>query len=271
LTTLLSTALSLTLTAQTPAPSAPAATQPIPGAYHTFACIKIKPGKDAELRDWIQGDAHKFAQSRVDSGKIYGFVVLRAVLPQGTDAKCDYGMVTFFRGLPSPALTPDEMTAALQKAGVSMTAKEFMDRRESLASLVYSQMLLTHAMVGKGTKGGYVVLNSMSATNVDDWVAFETKVWQPYAEALVKDGMSSGWALNLPLFPDGSKDYIVASTVDMYPTLESVFKRDSGMADRWKKVHPDMDPQATMERANKLRTIEHRSLYRVEDEIMAAQ
>ena len=266
--TVVSAAISVSLTAQTPAS---AATQLPPGSYHSLACVKVNSGKAAEFRDWIQGDAHKLAQSRVDSGAIYGSVVLRAIYPQGADAKCDYAFVTFFRGLPTAPLTRDEFTAALQKAGISTPAKEFIERRESLGTLVYQEMLLTEAQVGGRNKPAYVILNSMSAPNVEDWLAFEKKVWQPFAEAMLKDGVSSGWALNIPIVPDGSKDLNFASTVDMYPTWESVFKRDAGMTDRWKKVHPDMDPNATFQQMTKLRTIEHRTLYKVEDAVLPAQ
>jgi hypothetical protein len=150
-----------------------------------------------------------------------------------------------------------------------MTAKELSDRRDSLAHLVYSEMLSTRTRVGKADKGGYLVLNSMSVPNMNEWLEFEQKVWQPVAEELMKEGAQSGWALNIPVFPGGAKDMNLASTVDMYPTWESVFK-NSGIAEPWKKAHPDMDVQTTMEGAQKLRTIDHRTLYRVEDMIMAA-
>jgi hypothetical protein len=166
-------------------------------------------------------------------------------------------------------MNPDDVTAALHKAGLSMTAKELSDRRDSLAHLVYTEMLFTLTRVGKVDKGGYVVLNSMSVPNMNEWLDFEQKVWQPVAEELMKEGVQSGWALNTPVFPGGAKDMNLASTVDMYPTWESVYK-SSGIAETWKKVHPDMDGQTTMERVQKLRTIDHRALYRVEDLIMAA-
>ena len=248
-------------------PAAPSGAQSNAGAFHTLACVKVNPGKEPEFRSWILGDSHKYQQSRVDSDAIYGWAVLRAIVPQGDDATCDYMIVTFFRDMPNQPMTDEEVTAALHKAGLSMTAKELADRRNSLAHLVYSEILYTDVLVGKANKDGYVVLNSMTTPNADEWVAFEKRVWQPFAEAMLKSGARTGWALNRPVFPAGSKDMHFASTVDMYPNWESVFK-ESDLGDLWKKVHPDMDIQSTMQKAETLRTIEHRGLYKVEDLIM---
>lgn len=251
-------------------PAAQSGAQQNAGRFHTLACVKVNPGKGSEFRSWITGDDHKYQQSRVDSGAIYGWGVLRAIVPQGDNAPCDYMIVTFFRDMPTPPMSEEEVTAGLHKAGLSMSAKDLADRRNSLAHLVRSEIVYTEALVGTANKGGYVVLNSMSTPNPSEWVAFEKKVWQPFAEQMVKDGVTSGWALNVPVFPGGARDMKMASTVDMYPTWEAVFK-DSGMTERWKKVHPDMDVQSTMQQAGKLRTIEHRALYKVEDLIMPAK
>jgi hypothetical protein len=101
---------------------------------------------------------------------------------------------------------------------------------------------------------------------VGEWVAYEKKVWQPIAEAMVKEGVRTAWAVNVQVFPMGSKDKTLASTVDVYPTWASMFT-DPGFDARFKKIHPDMEFGTTFEHFEKLRTIESTVLYHVEDAV----
>jgi hypothetical protein len=68
------------------------------------------------------------------------------------------------------------------------------------------------------------------------------------------------------IFPMGSKDKTLASTVDVYPTWASMFT-DPGFEARFKKVHPDLEFGTTFEHIQKLRTIESTVLYHVEDAV----
>lgn len=252
----LATAFSTTLVAQM--------TQPTPTGYHSISCIKVVPGKGADFSKFMAEDVHKFAQSRVDSGAIAAWILLRTVMPQGSEAECDYVLVSFYPGLPNPPLTGDALTAALHQAGLQMSAEEYNDRRSALSTLVYNNITQYQVLVGGAHKGDYLVFNSMKVADVGEWVAYEKKVWQPIAEAMVKEGVRTGWAINVQIFPMGSKDKDLASTVDIYPTWESLFT-DRGFDARFKKVHPDMEFGTTFEHFEKLRTIESTVLYHVDD------
>ena len=253
----LTAALSVTLVAQQ-----------APTGYHNITCVKVKPGKGADFRSMINGDVRKLEQSRADSGTISGYIVLRTMMPAGADAQCDYVFVTFYPGLPTAPMSDDEMTAALQKAGVSANLQEWGAEHEAVGSLVYNDITRYQVLVGRAKQGDYLVFNSMSVPSVRDWVAFEERVWQPFAEAAVKDGAESGWALNVQVFPNGAKDAHLVSTVDIYPSWEAAFG-NPGFMDRWKRVHPDLDFRDAMAQADKVRTIESTVLYKVENIIEA--
>jgi hypothetical protein len=254
----LATAFSATLVAQMSTPT--------PTGYHSISCIKVVPGKGADFSKFMTEDLHKYAQSRVDSGAISAWLLLRTVMPQGSEAECDYVQVAFYPGLPNEPLSDAAVTAALHQAGLQWSAQEYYDRRSALSTLVWNNITQYQVLVGGAHKGDYLVFNSMKVADVGEWVAYEKKVWQPIAEAMVKEGVRTAWAVNVQVFPMGSKDKTLASTVDVYPTWASMFT-DPGFDARFKKVHPDMEFGTTFEHIQKLRTIESTVLYHVEDAV----
>ncbi len=249
--------------------SMPLAAQQAQTGYHSIACVKVNTGKWAEADQWIAGTEHKLSQELVDSGKAQSVIVLQTQLPQGTRAECDYVFVTFFQGLPTEDPSPEEVTAALHKAGVAMTAAQLDARRTELGALVYVNITQYQTLVGGAKKGDYLAFNSINAPDVAACVSYEQKVWQPVAEQMLKDGTSSGWALNEQIFPRGTKDKPLVSTVDLFPSWDAAFKQYDSIMDSWKKVHADMDINSTMDQFGKLCAIEHTVLYKVADMMVA--
>ena len=246
------------------------AAQQAPSGYHTVACVKVKPGKEAEYRKWAAEDGHKFQQANADSGRLFAAYFLRAVMPQGTSAACDYLSVSMFPGAPPAPMSPDAMGAALKKAGLTMSAQEYVDRRSSLTQLVSNNMFQNQVFVGAAQKGDYFMVNYMKVPDMTDWLAFEKKVWQPMAESMAKDGVQRGWSVNAQVLPSGSDLKFQAVTVDIYPSWDAVF-RGIGFTERFKKVHPDMEIGTTMENAQKLRTISLSELYVLDDMVTPAK
>jgi len=247
--------------------------QQAPTGYHTVACLKVKPESNTEFRKWAAEDLHKYAQSRVDAGAISQWFILRSVLPSGQSAECDYLTVSMYPGIPPQPLGLEELDAALKKAGMSMSAQQYVDRRNSLTTLVSNNMYQNQSYVGAFKKGDYFVVNYMkvSGDNMDDYLAWEKKVWKPLAEAMAKDGVRTGWSLNTRVLPSGSEQPYQAVTVDVFPSWESIYKDDPQFVDRWHKVHPDMELGTTFERYEKLRTLAVSQLYVVQDLIQATK
>ncbi len=245
--------------------------QQAPTGYHTVACIKVKPEKASEFRKWAAEDVHKYAQSRVDSGAVSTWYLLRSIMPQGTSAECDYLVVSMFPGMPPQPMGIQELDAGLKKAGLTMSAQEYVDRRNSLTTLVSNNMFQNQAWVGSSQKGDYFMVNYMKASNPQDWVAYEKKIWQPLAEAMVKEGVTRGWSVNLQVLPSGSDLPFQGVTVDVYPSWDAVFREDTKFIERFKKVHPDMEFGTTYEQFEKLRTIFSTQLFVLDDMITSAK
>jgi hypothetical protein len=241
-----------------------------PSGYHSVACFKVKPEKASEFHKWVAEEGLKVQQAYADSGRISTAFLLRAVMPQGTSAACDYLSVSFYPGAPPSPISPDAMGAALKKAGLMISAQDYVAHLTSLIELVSNNLFQNRTTVGTARKGDYFIVNYMKVPNTTDWLAYEKKVWQPVAESMVKDGATRGWSVNVQVLPGGSDLKFQAVTVDVYPSWDAIFK-GLGFAERFKKVHPDMEIDTTMETFEKLRTILSSELYVVDEMVTPAK
>lgn len=248
-------ALSATLVAQ----------QPQTG-YHSVACFKVKPDHNADYQKFAAEESHKLAQGRVDDGEITTWYLLRSVLPQGTSADCDYLVVAMFAGAPH-LLGTEELTNGLKKSGLSISPQDYVNHRNAVSTLVSVGIFQNRAAVGSAKKGDYFRVNYMKVVDEGDWLAFEKKVWQPFAEAMVKDGILSGWSLNTRVLPGGAGQPFSGVTVDIFPSFDAVFNDGAGFYDRFKKVHPDMELGTTFEQVEKLRTRQSIEVYELVDAV----
>ena len=240
--------------------------------FHTVQCMKVKPDKGVEFRKWVEGDLHKYAQGLVDSGRLSSWALVRAVTPAGSASPCDYFVVGFYPGLPPEPLGMADLGPVLKKAGLSMTAEEWVARRDSMSTLVTTGLWQNYAAVGSMQKGDYIVVNEAKAADVDEWVAYEKKAWQPIAEQLGKEGLTRGWSVNVLMLPQrGSENRINGVTVDVYPSWDAVIKSmiDPEFVNRWRKIHPDMEIGTTFEHYDKLRNNLTANLFRIDDMISA--
>ncbi len=244
--------------------------QQAPSGYHRVACIKVKPGQESEYHKWAAEDLHKVAQARADSGAVSTWFLLRAEIPEGASAECDYLSISMYPGVPTEPMGRDDLSAVLKKAGLTTTAQEFVDRRNSLVKLISNNLFQNVAFVGSMKKGDYFIVNYMKVADTQDWLAYEKKIWQPMAELMAKDGARSGWSVNMQVLPNGSDLKYQAVTVDVYPSWNAIFE-DPHYAEVFKKAHPDMEIGTTMEHFDKLRTILSTNLYQVADMVSAAK
>ena len=244
--------------------------QPSSPDFHSVTCYKLKPDSTAAFNKFESEEVHKIAQARVDAGEITGFYLLRAAIPQGESAECDYVVVTLYPKTPHP-FTGEVLAAAISKSGLKMTPDDYVHHREAVVKLMSVAVFQNQFGVGAPKKGDYFQVNYMKVTdaNFDDWIGYEKKVWKPVAEALVKDGREDAWSVNVQVMPFGSDLPYQAVTVDVYPSEDAVFTEDPQFADRFHKVHPDMEFGTTMEHFDKLRTRGLVTLYSLDDIVAA--
>jgi hypothetical protein len=252
-------AFSTTLFAQTSSPG-----------YHSVTCYKLKPDSSAAFNKFESEEVHKIAQARVDAGELTGWFLLRAALPLGESVDCDFLIVSLYPKTPHQ-FAGEVLANAIRKSGLNITPDDYIRHREAVLKLMSVAVFQNQAAVGTPKKGDYFQINYMKVAdaNFDDWIAYEKKVWQPMAEALVKDGKEDAWSLNVQVMPFGSDLPYQAVTVDVFPSEDAVFTEDPQFADRFHKVHPDMEFGTTMEHFDKLRTRGLVNLYSLDDIVTA--
>lgn len=244
-----------------------------PAGYHTVLCIKVNPGKDAEHRKWWDEEGKKLTQAIVESGQVAAYYRLRAVAPSGTSAPCDVLTVSVYPGLPPEPPTPEQREALLKKAGIT-SAEEFQARGNATRTVVSSEIFQNQLALGTMKKGDYVAVSYMKTAHINDWITMEKTIWQPLADAMIKEGVQSGWSVNLEIFPNGDDMPYQGVSVDVYPSLAAAIKGQNfdPRFDEWfKRVHPGLDENSTLDNALKTRTQSKVYLFQIEDVVEATK
>jgi hypothetical protein len=237
--------------------------------YLSSSCIKVQPGKGQEYRNFVSDYAFKANAHLVSTGRATSHTVLRAVIPSGEEARCDYMTVTTYTGSPAVPLAVGEQDKILQAAGLKLSWTDYVAKRTELSKLVATELWTTRERVGSFDKGDYMYLNRMHVHNQADYRKFEHDIWRPLAEVMIKDGLMKSWSFHTLALPSGTDVRITAVTADVLGNWEAVFKQNS-LADSWKKAHPGKDLDKTMDALGKLRDLAHRDLYVVQERVTAA-
>jgi hypothetical protein len=217
-----------------------AAAQNQPQAYVADTCVKAAAGKGLETSAYIREVLAKTAQVRVDEGTAAWYLAISAVVPAGSEARCDYHLVTGYKGFP-PEASAERAAADRKKAGITMTPAELAERANAVGHAVSTDYWRVLADVGPNLeKGQYVRLNyeKLKPGQATAYVKLETTGWKPFVESLKGSGL--GWHLNVLSMPGGTSQRYSAMTVDTYPTWEALGK--GWPTSEWSKVHPDLKP-----------------------------
>lgn len=243
--------------------------QSSPG-YHTVACFKLKPDSSDAFHKYVNDEVLKIAQARVESGDLSAWYLLHSVFPQGESAECDYIIVAIYPKMPH-LLTKEIVAAAIKRAGLTITADDYLKHRDAVSRLISSAIYQNQTSVGGPQKGDFFEVSYMKASqdNIEDWIDYEKKVWKPFAEQSVKDGVQHGWSVNVPVLPGGSELPYQGVTIDIFPSMDAVFAGDPHFIERFNKVHPDMDFGFAIQHFEKLRTQARIQLYQLDDIFVA--
>lgn len=210
-------------------------------------CVKARPGKSAELRQFLTGTTAKMAKYRVENGTYSWFLISEAVAPAGREARCDFHLVYGNDG--PPAETKAVTDAEMKSAGLAMTVAQRNAKRDEVSYLVSTEYLTMRDGVGTLQKGGYVRLNyfKVKPGSLQEWTRAERNGWKQMAEVWAKEKAGTAWFLHTVGMPGGAGQAYNAVTVDGYPDWASLFVSRNQRA-TWMKVHPDSDYSAYMDR-----------------------
>lgn len=239
-----------------------------PSGYHSVLCLKVNPGKSAEHRKWWDEEGRKVMQATVDSGQVTTYYRLRAVAPSGSSAACDVVNVSIYPGMPPEPPSREQFEALVRKAGITGSLEDFVARRDAARTVVSSQIFQNQVALGSLKKGDYVTVSYMKTAHIGEWLNMEKTIWQPIADALIKEGAESAWSINLLILPNGDDLPYQGVAVDAYPNLAAAIKAqtpDASFDALFKKAHPGMDENATLQKALETRTQSMVYLFQIED------
>jgi len=173
---------------------------------------------------------------------------------------------TIAEGAPRAPIGREGFEKALQKAGVSMPVSDWYAKRDSLSSLVSTEMWRPRIRLGAPQKDHYLFLNYMKVHDAPEYIDFENNVWRPMAEEWVKEGSQSGWVFATKVLPSGTDTTYAAYSADIYPSWDAAFKQRS-VRTTFDKIHSGKNFQQTMDRLPKLRDLARRELWVVVERV----
>lgn len=233
-------------------------------------CVKVKPGKGADYAKRLQEVSAKLARVRVDEGRAIWWAAQRAIVPVGSEARCDYHILYASTGFPPERLSREQISADLKKAGVGMSYEEMVGQRNELSTLVSLDIWRLVGGVGAGVKGSYVRHNLYKAKpgQTNEWVRLETESWMPVAKTYADEGSGRGWVAAVRAIPQGDDLKYNAITVDIFPTWAALGE-GIGALERWKKVHPNLDVADYLGLLDNVRTVHRRQVFQIAELIAA--
>jgi hypothetical protein len=242
----------------------PAAAAP-PTGWVRDQCLKADPGKGAEVVAFIHDDLAKLARVAVDEGRIAWWLALSAVVPAGSDARCDFHWVTGYNGFPPEPQTAEQMAAELKRAGIAMTAAEHTAKAWSISHPVNLDFWHVEAETGPNLENGqYVRLNYYKAKpgGLGSYFGLEMH-WKRFVESLKDSHL--GWHLNELEMPTGAAVRYDALTVDTYPTWAALGQ--GWPIAEWPKVHPDLPFTAYINSINETAEVYEEDVLRVVESV----
>ena len=242
------------------------AQQPAP-VFQTMTCVKAQPGKFTEYRNFVSDTGPKLAHVALDRGSYSTWTLLQSVRPAGDEARCDFVISMLAENAPpEPANNPKVLEESLAKAGIKMSAVDYLGKRDATSRLVSQEIWLMRIRTGTPQKGNYLFLNYMKVKEGPAYFRFENDVWRPMAEGWIKEGLQSAWIVGSRFLPSGTDLPYAAYSADVFPNWAAVFKSRNAQA-MFDKVHAGQNYQDTMSRLTTLRDLARRELYVIVDRV----
>jgi len=227
-------------------------------------CVKVERGKGMEFETFGRDVVVPLNQARVDAGEFAWFLFVRAVVPAGTSAACDYRVVYGYNGLPPESPSSNQIEAAIKRAKLNMSAKEISAKRDELSQLVDVGIWYQIDFIGPSTqKGSYVRLNhyNVKPRAMEEWAHLETTYWKPLVDAWTKAGAKGSWGVYRLWMPEGDNQPYNALTVDIFADWNSLLQ--GAPFDLWQKVHPHIEATEVFDRLDGVRSRHDIEIYKV--------
>jgi hypothetical protein len=232
-------------------------------------CIRVTPGKAHELESFLRDVVVPLNQARADAGEFEWFLAERAVIPAGSSARCDYRVAHIYKGMPPEEATNEQLGAALKRAGMSLTAEQFLEKRSALTQLVSVDLWYTFESVGPTwAKGSYLKFNHYKVKDgqYDEYLRLERSYWKVLMEAWLKAGGKGSWVLTGLWMPGGDVIPYNAMTIDVFPDWSGLLN-GVPVNELWPKAIPNTPFAEAMAQEDKVRSTHAQEVYRLVERV----
>lgn len=227
-------------------------------------CLKVADDKAAEFESLVRDVGIPVEKGRAAAGKTQGYDVLRAVVPAGAAARCDY-LVLFRYGMLPEAVPADGLDEELKRAGLATTAQQVLQTWRALSDLVSLEWWWFAERVGPAwPKGSYATINfwKTQSDGFENFLAVERQYWKPIAEALLESGKKESWDL-VWVWAPFRRDGYQGLTIDTDHDWATMVQGWSAVEEAWKKKFPGLTFAQAEAHKQSVRTPSHTEIYRV--------
>jgi hypothetical protein len=231
-------------------------------------CLKAMPGKGEELQTFIRNVEVPLHQALVDSGNVAAWLELRAVIPRGDSAPCDYRFAAVDKhGFAEPP-SPEQMEAAIKRAGLKISVQDYFMQREALAHVVAVEIWAGIGSAGTPQqKGDFLSLNhyKVKPGANGEWLRLENTYWKPLVEEWTKAGNKGSYATYLLWMPQGESQPYNAMSLDDFPDWKSMTPGGSSLMTMWPKLYPGTDSTAVFDQHDRIRSVYNKEIYQISE------
>ena len=229
-------------------------------------CLKVADGREAEFESLVRDVAIPVEKGRAAAGRTKGFDLLRAVVPLGAAARCDY-IALFHYGMLPEALPADGLDEDLKRAGLASTttAQQVLQKWNALTDLVSLEWWWFAERVGPAwPRGSYATINfwKIRPNGFEDFLAVERRYWKPIAESMLKSGKKESWDLVGIWAPFQSEGY-QGLTINTDHDWDAMMQPWSVVEEAWKKEFPGLTFAQAEAHKQSVRTQSHTEIYKV--------
>lgn len=227
-------------------------------------CLKVADDKASEFESMVRDVGIPVEKGRAAGGRTKGFDLLRAVVPMGAAARCDY-IALFHYGMLPEAVPADGLEEDLKRAGLTTTAQQVLQNWNALTDLASLEWWWFAERIGPAwPKGSYATINfwKTRSDGFEDFLMVERRYWRPIAEALLRSGKKESWDLVwiwAPFRRDGYQGLTINTDHDWATMLQPW----SAVEDAWQKEFPGLTFTQAEAHKQGVRTQSHTEVYKV--------
>jgi len=217
--------------------------QRVPANYTSLAFRKVAPDKVDAFLAFTKSQTKKLAQTRVNSGGITGWSLLKLTTPYSAGSDFNYVIANYSSSYPDLDPSRSEVDAVYQKAGLNRG--EYAKQQRELSTLISQQIARTVLRVGTAAEVGDFVRVDYHSTPADrpgELMELEERIYAPMFKTITASGKGPhSWTVAAPVLPLASELGYNFYTTQIYKDSASLGAGLGLGQEIFSKTHPNLN------------------------------